>query len=124
MALTVNGKRTGRAAATERRELMEQVEDDYWARVKRVKQAKTDFTEALKKLAAVDPNWEAWYDDDANIPPLIHWSNREQMDEIIRRIEARVSEITSQQCACYEVAGDNSNCPVHAAIVAQTETVG
>lgn len=94
MAITKNGRRIGRAAATERREQLEYIEDT-WRKERRlaIEKAKEDFNAALANLAEVDPNWEEWYDDDENIPPIITWSNRAQIDELIRKMNERAMNI-------------------------------
>lgn len=124
MALTLNGNRTGRAAVIERREFAQMVQEECWERIRSIEQAKLDFGDALADLKAADPDgWESWYDDDANVPQLIRWSDRAHVDEVIRRMSERAREIAARHgCACFEKAGDN-DCPVHTAIVAQTEAV-
>lgn len=54
---------------------------------------KDKFSDALDELKQADPKWEAWYDDDANIPPYISWLDTEQVNDLCRRMRARVQEI-------------------------------
>lgn len=51
----------------------------------------------------------------APIPPEIMTAG--ELVEILEELH----ELRAQQCACFEKAGDNDYCPVHAPIVAQTE---
>lgn len=120
MALTLNCKRTGRAAVIERRDFAQMIQNARRERARRIEQAQTDFEDALSVLKKADPDWENWYDDDANIPPYICWTDRGQVDELIRRILERARAVGSR---CEKI-GDSDNCPVHASIVAQMETTG
>jgi len=87
MALTLNGRRIGIAAMDERQ--MAQFE-----RQEAIRLAKLDFGDALTELKREDPEWESWYDDNENIPDVIHWVDRSQVDDIIRRIRDRIEQVT------------------------------
>lgn len=99
MALTLKGNRTGRAAAIERQERLQEMNEAYWEERRRIiEKNKADFGNALDILKQADPDgWEAWYDDDANIPPLIRWTDRAQIDELIRRMLERAREVAQQE---------------------------
>lgn len=90
MALTINGKHTGVAARIERADQAE------WRRHLRDEYNKKRFQEAMQKLIEADPDgWEAWYDDDRNIPPILRWWNTEEITLIVERILNRVNELKS-----------------------------
>jgi len=45
---------------------------------------------ALDELARLDPNWEAWYDDDNNVPQMgTNW-------ERLKILERRIAELRAQ----------------------------
>ena len=88
MALTINGKRTGAAAQIDRQ--MAQFE-----RQAAIRLAKLDFADALTELKQEDPEWESWYDSNCHIPDVIHWVDRSQVDDIIRRIRDRIVQVTA-----------------------------
>lgn len=113
MALTRNGRRTGRAAYEELRDMRERIAE---ARLRRIEEAKEGFFSALDELKDIDPNWETWFDDNGNIPPVVHWEDRDEVDGIISRIRRRIEDV-SARCACFEYIGDNHSCPVHASII-------
>lgn len=50
-----------------------------------------DFGDALQVLKHHDKNWEVWFDDDANIPPIIYWSNTDDIQELCRRMIERAN---------------------------------
>jgi hypothetical protein len=50
---------------------------------------KLNFGEALDTLKAADPAWETWFDDDANIPPYIHWTDSAEIESLCRRMTER-----------------------------------
>jgi len=87
MALTLNGRRIGIAAMDERQ--MAQFE-----RQEAIRLAKLDFGDALTELKQEDPEWESWYDSNCHIPDVIHWADRSQVDDIIRRIRDRIEQVT------------------------------
>jgi len=88
MARTKNFKRTGAAAVIERRERTEAWMKD--ASTLR----KSLFVMLLHELKEVDPEgWEAWYDNDDNIPFAIDFSNPAESEEIIGRMKSRIEEV-------------------------------
>lgn len=58
-----------------------------------VEQNKLDFGDALAELKQADPMWEAWFDDDDNIPPYISWLDTDKVNELCKRMIARAQEI-------------------------------
>lgn len=92
MSRTLNGNYIGQAAVTDRKQQRQQL---YTQHRQVIEQAQVDFGSALDTLKGVDPNWEAWYDDDDNIPPVIVWGLRSQVDSIIAKISARVQALTA-----------------------------
>lgn len=92
MALTLNGNRTGRAAWQERQELLQELED---CRRKAIADAKLDFGDALRDLQAADPDWETWYDNNDNIPLILRWHDRKQIDDVIARMNARAAHVAT-----------------------------
>ena len=61
-----------------------------------IEQNKVDFGEALSALKAADPNWEAWYDDDANIPPYIRWLETQEVKRICQRMLERARQFRNE----------------------------
>lgn len=86
MARTLSGNLTGRAA---REELSDQ--RIYLAEMaeKQAVKMKAKFTDALDALKAADPaGWNAWYDDDRNVPNWNGWGNcGPAVDAILKRVE-------------------------------------
>ena len=93
MALTKNLKRTGAAARTEREEEWDSFLLASAERRREIASAMLQFADTLNELKRIDPGWEAWYDDDRNIPPEIHWLDKEEIDGIIARINQRILEV-------------------------------
>lgn len=88
MALTSNGQR-----------LSERL-DPVLLQIAAIQRARLEFAQALEELKASDPaGWEAWYDDDANIPPVIHWGDPEQVAAILVAIRAHIATITQNEAA-------------------------
>jgi hypothetical protein len=89
MALTINGKRTGRAGADE-------IRDKWNNRFETIiheqiaKKANLDrVSDAIAKLSAIDPVWEAWYDSSA--VPEFDALNTAEVDNVIAIIMARLA---------------------------------
>lgn len=89
MARTIYGNLVGRAA---RRELIEQIEAAIEERRERIRKARAEFEAALDELKAADPDWEAWYDDNDNVPVVLRWAEPEIWD-VIERIRRRAREL-------------------------------
>ena len=90
-----------------------------------------EFADALDDLKAIDPaGWEAWYDDDQNIPTQIHWGTCEP---IIAKIQARTAQVRAESARApkqtpvesgpvWKVIADNTACG-YAVAVRDFETV-
>ena len=50
---------------------------------------KLNFGDALSVLKHHDRNWEEWFDNDDNIPPVIYWTETEAVDELCKRMIER-----------------------------------
>lgn len=56
------------------------------------------FADALSVLKKADPaGWEAWFDDDANIPNIIHFLNSESVAELCTRMIERANSISNHE---------------------------
>lgn len=61
-----------------------------------VEQNKLSFGDALVGLKLVDPaGWEAWFDDDNNIPPVIYWSDSHLIKDLCQRLRTRAETVSS-----------------------------
>lgn len=90
MALTLNGNRIGIAARLER---IDEIENLRRATVEKNKER---FREAMEALMEADPDgWEAWYDDNDNIPPIIRWWDTGQINMIVERIQKRIEYLST-----------------------------
>lgn len=88
MALTLNGRRTGRAGAAELSEFRAGIYDQLEAEIEKLKADYGDLLDALREL---DPQgWEGWYDDEANVPDFKGWLDCEPAMVALRR---RVAEL-------------------------------
>ena len=70
---------------------------DFWhdQRARIIEKNKERFADALNELKRIDPaGWEAWFDDDGNIPPVIYWSD----DKLIDRLCQRIREAVASHC--------------------------
>lgn len=68
---------------------------------------KDQFADALAKLKAADPQgWEAWYDDDQNVP---NWNNWGQCGPAIEAIQKRVAEVKAVQIEQLTLDGGQFN---------------
>lgn len=97
MARTINGRLTGRAAATELAEQRSALFDAAIDKAKEERRQKNEeeCSQALAELAEIDPNgWEAWYDDDNNVPAYGLVSERAML------IRTRIAELTEQADYC------------------------
>lgn len=55
------------------------------------------FADALKVLKAADPSgWEIWYDDDANIPEYILWTDSKAISDLCFRMIERAKLVKAQ----------------------------
>ena len=62
-------------------------------RVYIIEKNKEKFGDALACLKTQDPDgWEVWFDDDANIPPIIWWMDSALVDELCKRMEERAKQ--------------------------------
>jgi len=88
MALTLNGRRTGRAGAEELAELRAMIDEAG------IMNSKLDFGDLLRELRTLDPwGWSAWYDQAV---PNFTWENPQPAMEVIReRIEELAVHDTS-----------------------------
>jgi len=90
MALTLNGNRIGIAARLERIDEIENL------RRTTVEKNKQRFREAMEALMEADPDgWEAWYDDNDNIPPVIRWWDTVEINMIVERIQKRIEYLST-----------------------------
>lgn len=74
---------------------------DYWRdqRVRIIEKNKNRFADVLEELKRADPTgWEAWYDDDSNIPPVIYWSDDNAINLLCTRMKTRVQEVQAIPC--------------------------
>ena len=74
---------------------------DYWsdqtARI--IEKNKLRFGDALDELKRADPHtWESWFDDNANIPPVIYWSDELLIGRLCQRMRERVEEVVQSPC--------------------------
>lgn len=81
----------GNWKAGARREVNEMVEASH----KRIKDANIDkFTAIRDELKDADPTgWEAWYDQDENVPSFILWTDSEMINRICDGMLRRISEV-------------------------------
>jgi hypothetical protein len=56
-----------------------------------------NFGDALNELKRVDPNWESWFDNDANIPPVIYWLETAQIEQLCKRMNQRAISVTQER---------------------------
>ncbi len=82
MALTKNFRRTGAAAVNE-------LHDELWLRHSLAMTARERFLETLDELKSTT-GWEAWYDDDANVPAELDFRNIQQIEAVIVRMRLRI----------------------------------
>lgn len=108
MALTSNGNRIGMAAHQQRLDDMRyiaQAQEDE-AKVRKAKlEAEQDVV--MAELMKLDPNWEAWYDDDNNVP--CYGPIAERIEIVRKRIEelkARAELIEMTDASPYFVNGE------------------
>lgn len=87
MALTLNGRRTGRAGAEELSEFRAGIFDQLEAEIEKLK---LDYGNLLNALRELDTDWEGWYDDEANVPDFKGWLDCEPAMVALRR---RVAEL-------------------------------
>lgn len=67
---------------------------------------KDKFSDALAVLKAADPlGWEAWYDDDANIPESILWTDSKLIGDLCFRMVEQAKRMKGNH------AKDNSILP-------------
>lgn len=94
MALTKNLKRTGRAGAMEKAESSPlHLEQE---RLITITLNRSRFRWLVDQLKKLDPQgWEAWYDDDQNIPQELYFGDSSYMRAIFERIERRIAELQS-----------------------------
>jgi hypothetical protein len=62
---------------------------DYWQdqQSRLIEKNKARFANALDELKQADPvGWEAWFDDDNNIPPTIYWSDEILIGTLCQRM--------------------------------------
>jgi hypothetical protein len=62
-----------------------------------IEQNQLNFGDALDELKAVDPQWEAWFDDDENIPPYIHWLDTHAINVLCQRMRAREEKVIDEK---------------------------
>src|SRR3990172_8455009 len=88
MALTRNGRRTGKAGAEELAELRAMIDEAV------LMNSRLDFGDLLKELRTLDPwGWSAWYDQAV---PNFTWEHRQPAMEVIpERIEELAVHDTS-----------------------------
>ena len=78
--------------------MREEANDIIQASLECIKEANKDkFRVTLLELKNADPNWEAWYDNDENVPSFIRWFDTEMVDGIVARMIARIKEIWESQ---------------------------
>ena len=65
------------------------LEDEQDRRAFIIENNKLNFGDALQVLKHHDKGWEAWFDDDENIPPIIHWVETDEVRELCRRMVER-----------------------------------
>lgn len=56
-----------------------------------------NFGDALDELKRVDPNWEAWFDNDANIPPVIYWLDTAQIEQLCEGMNKRAISVAQER---------------------------
>lgn len=88
MALTRNGKFTGRAAVIAKLELKQELIETADRAVEKIK---LDFGETLNELRCLDPSgWSDWYD--ANVPDWNDWMKCKPAMDVIQK---RIAELKS-----------------------------
>lgn len=90
MALTRNGRRTGRAGAQELAELRAMLADEAEAELKKKRDGmRAQYAYWLEWLQILDPKgWSAWYDE--HVPDWLGWTNSQPA---IDMMEARMAEL-------------------------------
>jgi len=73
-----------------------ELEDTSSRRAYIIENNKETFGDALQDLKAVDPDWEAWFDNDDNIPPFILWTDTEEINELCKRMTERAIQCQSE----------------------------
>ena len=58
---------------------------------------KLNFGDALGELKRVDPHWEAWFDDDENIPPFIPWLDTPLIEQLCERMNQRAIRVAQER---------------------------
>jgi hypothetical protein len=74
---------------------------DYWRdqRARIIEKNKNRFADVLEDLKRADPTgWEAWYDDDTNIPAVIYFSDETAINLLCDRIKQRAQEVQASHC--------------------------
>lgn len=56
-----------------------------------------NFGDALDELKRVDPNWEAWFDNDENIPQYIFWLDTPLIEQLCERMNQRAIRVAQEQ---------------------------
>lgn len=88
MSRTLSGELTGRAARIDRADRQQYIEDQ--ARQARADALHVREHELYLEMRSLDPNGEAWFDDDANVP---EFGTRTQRIQIL---EKRIAELRSR----------------------------
>lgn len=86
MALTINGRRTGRAGAMEKADLRQWLLDEEDKEADRLCGLFVDTRDELKRLDPI--GWSQWYDD--NVPNWKGWINCEPAIDVMQK---RVDEL-------------------------------
>jgi hypothetical protein len=60
------------------------------AQIKKIRN-RDAFDDVFDQLKAVDPDWEAFYDDDDNVPVEIYWDDRAL--PVIERMKKRLEDV-------------------------------
>ena len=74
---------------------------DYWddQKVRIIEKNKLRFGDALDELKRANPDgWEAWFDDNENIPPVIYWSDELLISRLCQRMRERAGEVVQGHC--------------------------
>lgn len=79
------------------------------AEAERRAELKEKFGDALNELKAADPiGWEAWYDDDRNVPDWSNWGECEPAIEAIQKRTAEVQGAKAPEGFNWKVASENT----------------
>ena len=71
-----------------------QLLDDQMMRNIRIKEAQDNFADLKDQLKYIDPDgFDAWYDDDNNIPNTLDWKN---IQPVLDTLAARIRELGHQ----------------------------